>query len=39
MSGAGARALPMRELEAILERACGLAFARGSARCVADGFV
>jgi len=33
-----ARALPMDELEGILERACGLAFAKGAARCLADGF-
>jgi chemotaxis protein methyltransferase CheR len=39
MSGAVARALPTAELEVILERACGLAFAQGAARCLADGFV
>jgi chemotaxis protein methyltransferase CheR len=33
-----ARALPMDELEGILERACGLAFARGAVRSLADGF-
>ncbi|HSN90637.1 MAG TPA: CheR family methyltransferase [Anaeromyxobacteraceae bacterium] len=38
MSASLARALPMSELEGILERACGLAFAKGAARCLADGF-
>ena len=38
MNASLARALPMDELEGILERACGLAFAKGAARCLADGF-
>jgi chemotaxis protein methyltransferase CheR len=38
VTSALARALPVGELEGILERACGLAFAKGAARCLADGF-
>jgi chemotaxis protein methyltransferase CheR len=38
MNAGLARTLPMPELERILEGACGLAFAKGAARCLADGF-
>jgi chemotaxis protein methyltransferase CheR len=38
VNAALARALPMADLERILEGACGLAFAKGAARCLADGF-